>query len=103
MKTINKILLGMATVTTVLAPLVPKNLNVNINFESPPAAQSKEYAYRPINTQCDLTYKTITDSGEKICEYHCRDAKKLTVVKKFNSSTAICPATTSERVKEYVQ
>jgi hypothetical protein len=101
MKTINKILLGMATVTTVLAPLVPKSLNVNINFESSPAAQSKEY--RPINTQCDLTYKTITDSGEKICEYHCRDTNKLTVVKKFNSSTAICPATTSERIKEYVQ
>jgi len=101
MKTFNKIILGMAAVTTVLAPLAPKNFSLNINVESPVPAKVKERAYTSTDTQCDLTYTTVTDTGMQVCEYHCRNSKKLTVFKTFRSNAAICPATTTEKIKEY--
>jgi len=101
MKTINKILLGMATVTTVLAPLAPKNLNVNINFDPPAVSPTKEQTYISMNAQCNLTYKTITDTGLQICEYRCQDAEKLTVIKTFRANNAHCPTTTAAHTKEY--
>lgn len=89
----------MAAVTTVLAPLAPKNFNLNINVESP--APAKERAYTSTDTQCDLTYTTVTDTGMQVCEYHCRNSKKLAIFKTFRSNAAICPATTTEKLKEY--
>lgn len=99
MKTFNKIILGIAAVTTVLAPLAPKNFSLNINIESP--APAKERAYTSTDTQCDLTYTTVTDTGMQVCEYHCRNSKKLAIFKTFRSNAAICPATTTEKLKEY--
>ena len=93
----------MAAVTTVLAPLAPKNFSVNINLgsKSQAAPEPKERAYTSTDTQCDLTYKTITDTGLQVCEYHCRSANKTTVFKTFRSNAAICPATTTEKLKDY--
>ena len=119
MKTFNKILLSMAAVTTVLAPLAPKsfsvNINlgskstlsdskeraVNINLESKSPVEPKERKFTSTDTQCDLTFKTITDTGLQICEYHCRSADNTTVFKTFRSNAAICPATTTEKLKDY--
>jgi hypothetical protein len=101
LKTFNKILIGMAAVTTVLAPLAPKNFSLNINLDAPAPAQVKERSYTSTDTQCDLTYKTITDNGLQVCEYHCRNSNKATVFKTFATNAAVCPATTTEKLKDY--
>ena len=113
MKTFNKILLSMAAVTTVLAPLAPKSFSVNINLGSKSTLsdskeravninlESKERKFTSTDTQCDLTFKTITDTGLQICEYHCRRADNTTVFKTFRYNAAICPTTTTERLKDY--
>jgi hypothetical protein len=98
MKTINKVLIGLATVTTVLAPLVPKNINININLESPRAF--KEKSYKLVNTTCDLKNNNTTDSGMQVCEYTCRGGDKVTVYKTFRSNAVNCPSTTRENIKE---
>lgn len=91
----------MAAVTTVLAPLAPKNFSLNINLDAPAPAQVKERSYTSTDTQCDLTYKTITDNGLQVCEYHCRNSNKATVFKTFATNAAVCPATTTEKLKDY--
>ena len=91
----------MAAVTTVLAPLAPKNFNLNINMDVPAPIQAKERSFTSTDTQCDLTYKTITDTGLQVCEYHCRNSNKATVFKTFATNAAVCPATTTEKLKEY--
>lgn len=86
----------MAAVTTVLAPLVPKNFNVNINLESPSRARS--YVFTEVD--CDLSYKTITDTGVQVCEYQCRDKEKTRVFKTLNTR-AMCSTTVVESTKQY--
>ena len=96
MKIFNKIILGMAAVTTVLAPLVPKNFSVNIDLESP----NKSRPYMFVDVDCDLSYKTITDSGIQVCEYQCRNKEKTRVFKTVNTQ-AMCSTTVVESTKQY--
>ena len=42
MKSVNKFLIGLATVVTIVAPLVPKTVNINISLESPAASKVKK-------------------------------------------------------------
>jgi hypothetical protein len=98
MKTINKVLLSVATVTTVLAPLVPKNININVNMEA--AGIKKEHPYQIVQTQCDLRGTSITESGMQVCEYTCRGGDKATIYKTFRSNAMHCSQTTTERVKQ---
>jgi hypothetical protein len=100
MKTINKVLLSVATVTTVLAPLVPKNININVNLAAEAPGIKKERPYQIVDTQCDLRGTSITDSGMQVCEYACRGGDKITVYKTFRSNAMSCPKTTTERVKQ---
>ena len=98
MKIFNKIILGMAAVTTVLAPLVPKNFSVNIDLESP----NKSRPYMFVDVDCDLSYKTITDSGIQVCEYQCRNKEKTRVFKTVNTQ-AMCSTIVVESTKQYQQ
>jgi hypothetical protein len=100
MKTINKVLLGMAAVTTVLAPLVPKNININVNLAAQSSGVKKERPYQTVETQCDLRGTSITDSGMQVCEYTCRGGDKVTIYKTFRSNAMHCSQTTTERVKQ---
>ena len=95
MKTFNKVLLGMAAVTTVLAPLAPKSFSVNINLDQQPPE------YISADTQCNLTYTTITSRGVQICEYHCQTSNKTSAFKTFAANNTGCPATTTEKLKDY--
>lgn len=97
MKTVNKWLIGLATVTTIVAPLVPKNVNINVNME-PPA--KKDRSVRLVETQCDLAYKTISETGMQVCEYHCRSAGRTTIFKTFRPNAATCEQTIDERVSQ---
>jgi hypothetical protein len=99
MKTINKVLLGLATASTILAPLVPKNLNINITMGlQSPAINNSSYA--TIKTKCDLAGKSTTNSGMQVCEYKCRAGDKITVYKTFRTNAAFCPSTVDEQVKQ---
>lgn len=97
MKTVNKWLIGLATVSTIVAPLVPKTVNINVNTGS---ASNKSHSVRMVETQCDLAYKTITETGMQICEYHCRANGHTTIFKTFRNNAAICEQTIDERVAQ---
>ena len=96
MKKFNHLLLSVATVVTVVSPLVPKNLYININSEQ----NHKIEKTRLVNSQCDLTYTSISDNGMQVCEYHCREGNKATVFKTFRSNAVSCPDTTTEKVQQ---
>ena len=100
MKTINKVLIGLATATTILAPLVPKNLNINVNIESPSIVANKSVPYTTITTKCDLAKKSTTETGMQVCEYKCRDGDKVTVYKTFRTNAVFCSETITEKVKQ---
>lgn len=94
MKKLNKLFLGTATVTALLSPLVPKNLYINVNS---PTNMEK---VKLVNSQCDLSYTSVTESGMQVCEYHCREGNKATVFKTFRSNAVSCPDTTTEKVQQ---
>jgi len=96
MKKFNNFLLGVAAVVTVVAPLVPKNLYININSESTHKIEKTKL----INSQCDLAYTSVTDNGMQICEYHCREGNKATIYKTFRSNAVSCSNTTTEKVQQ---
>jgi hypothetical protein len=95
-KNFNQFILGVATVVTVIAPLVPKNLYININSE-PTHPISKP---KLINSQCDLSHTSVTENGMQICEYHCRDGNRATIYKTFRTNAVLCPKTTIEQVQQ---
>jgi hypothetical protein len=99
MKTINKVLLGLATASTILAPMVPKNVNININMEAP-GLTAKEKPFKLVETQCRLANQSTTPTGMQVCEYHCKDGDKSTVYKTFRSNAVTCPDSTKETVKQ---
>lgn len=77
MKSINKLLIGLATVTTIVAPLVPKTVNFNVSL---PTSSEKHRS-----TECRLSYKTINSRG-LICGYKCDNGKNANMPNKdFNS------------------
>ena len=88
----------MAAVTTVLAPLVPKSININVNMET--GGIKQERPYQIVETQCDLRGTSITESGMQVCEYTCRGGDKATIYKTFRSNSMHCSQTTTERVKQ---
>ena len=96
MKKLNKLFLGTATVVTLISPLVPKNLYININTE--PTHKIEKTTL--IKSQCDLAYTSVTDSGMQICEYHCREGNKAIVYKTFRSNAVSCSDTTTEKVQQ---
>ena len=77
MKSFNKLLIGLATVTTIIAPLVPKTVNLNVSL---PTSSEKHRS-----TQCRLSYKTLNSHG-LICGYKCDNGKNANMPNKdFNS------------------
>jgi len=77
MKSFNKLLIGLATVTTIVAPLVPKTVNLNVSL---PTSSEKHRS-----TECRLSYKTLNSHG-LICGYKCDNGKNANMPNKdFNS------------------
>ena len=98
MKTINKVLLGLATVSTVVAPMLPKNISINVNLQA--ESSRPEPPYQMVETRCDLAGTSTTESGMQVCEYQCQGGDKITVYKTFRSNAMFCPKTTTERLKK---
>ena len=79
MKSINKLLLVLATATTIIAPLVPKTVNFNVSI--PTISSEKRHS-----TECRLSYKTLNSRG-LICGYRCGDGRNAnTPNNSYNSS-----------------
>ena len=95
LKKLNKLFLGAATVVTLISPLIPKNLYININ--SPTQHPEK---VKLVTSQCDLSYTSITESGMQVCEYHCREGNRATIYKTFRSNAVSCADTTTEKVQQ---
>lgn len=99
--TVNKLLIGLATTTAILAPLVPKNVNINITVEAQSTGIKKpELKYAVVQTKCDLVNKTTTEQGMQVCEYKCRGGDKITLYKTYRSNSAFCKETIDESVKQ---
>ena len=81
MKSFNKLLIGLATVTTIVAPLVPKTVNLNVSL---PTSSEKHRS-----TQCRLSYKTLNSHG-LICGYKCENGKNANMPNKDFNSTNDC-------------
>jgi hypothetical protein len=96
MKKFNNFLLGVAAVVTVVAPLVPKNLYININSEPTHTVNKSKL----VNSQCDLAYTSVTDNGMQVCEYHCREDNKAIMYKTFRSNAVSCSSTITEKVQQ---
>ena len=64
MRTPSKLLLGLTTAATVVAPMVPKTINITINEESAIVARATE-------PSCRLLATLIDDRGRRFCEYRC--------------------------------
>ena len=77
MKSFNKLLIGLATVTTIIAPLIPKTVNLNVSL---PTTSEKHRS-----TECRLSYKTLNSHG-LVCGYKCDNGKNANMPNKdFNS------------------
>lgn len=81
MKPVNKFLIGLAAVTTILAPLVPKTVNFNVSL--PTAVEQRH------STQCRLRYKTLNSQG-LVCGYKCEDGKSANSPSKTYSYSSEC-------------
>jgi hypothetical protein len=100
MKSVNKFLLGLATVVTIIAPLVPKTVNINISLESP-SNTSKVKKTQIVENVCNLTKRQTTTQGLLDCEYQCSPSH-IKIHKIYYSQTAICQAVIIESVREKV-
>jgi hypothetical protein len=98
MKSANKILLGLATATAILAPLVPKSVNINVNMsaEAPAVSKAPKRTQTIIETQCDLIRKTLTNTGQD-CEYRCRGSQ-TTIHKAYYGNNGVCVSPITERI-----
>lgn len=99
--TTNKVLIGLATATAILAPLAPKNVNINITMEAQHiSAKNSTPAYTIVKTKCDLVNKTTTEQGMQVCEYKCRDGDKMTIYKTYRTNAAFCQSVIDESIKK---
>ena len=99
MKTPHKLLLATATAVSILAPMVPKSVNININVPSSSSNVTKEKSYQMIESRCDLVSNKTTDQGLEVCEYRCREGEHISIFKTFRNNAAICFAIITEKVK----
>ena len=99
--TVNKLLIGLATTTAILAPLAPKNININITLEAQSTGNKKlSPKFEIVDTKCDLVNKTTTEQGMQVCEYKCRGKDKITIFKTYRSNSAFCRERITESVKK---
>ena len=72
-----KILIAVGTAVTILAPMIPDTVNINLNVPITIQSQmaKKEKPYQVITAKCNLTNQKI-ENEVKVCEYTCDNASK---------------------------
>ena len=94
-----KTILTIAAVVTVVAPLIPEKININLNVPIT-VGNRQEKPYEIISTSCKLSDTFVDDKGHQVCEYTCTegDHRKLSKVT-FNSGS-MCQSNIRESVKK---
>jgi len=95
--TSKKLLIAAVTVATVVAPLVPKNVTLNINMA---AAVKTEKPYTIVSTKCELQQSFLDDKGHQVCSYKCKDGDNITVSKTMFNNSMVCQRVIEEKVKK---
>jgi hypothetical protein len=94
-----KTILSVAAVVTVITPLIPDQININLNVPVTIAGRS-EKPYEVITTTCNLSGRSNDQSGRQVCEYTCTDGDHKKIHKVTYNTGAMCHSNISERVKK---
>ena len=92
-----KFLITVATVATVVAPLAPKTVTLNINMET---KAKIEKPYTIVNTKCELQQSFLDEKGHQVCSYKCRDGDNITISKTMFNNSMVCQKIIDEKVKK---
>ena len=96
-----KVLIGVGTAVTILAPMIPDTVNINLNVPIPIQAQiaKKEMPYQVITAKCNLSNEKIQNEI-KVCEYTCDGSSKQRIFHTHFYKGATCSKTITEQIKE---
>ena len=96
-----KVLIGVGTAVTILAPMIPDTVNINLNVPITIQAQmaKKEKPYQVITATCNLTNEKIQNEI-KVCEYTCDSPSKQRIFHTHFYKSATCSKTITEQIKE---
>ena len=92
-----KVLITVVTVSTIVGPLVPKNVTLNINMQT---AAVTEKPYTIVNTTCELQESFLDEKGHQVCSYKCKEGDNIVVNKTMFNSSMVCQKTINEKVKK---
>ena len=90
-------MIAVVTTATVLAPYIPKTINLTVNMESKPKI---EKPYSVTTTQCKFQESFVDDRNHQICTYKCNDGDNLVIHKVMYGHGMVCQSTIEERVKK---
>lgn len=94
-----KTLLTIAAVVTVVAPLVPDKININLNIPVTVAGKPDK-PYEIVTTTCYLSDKFKDERNHQVCEYTCTEGDNKKLHKVTYNSGAMCQSNINERVKK---
>jgi len=96
-----KVLIGVGTAVTILGPMIPDTVNINLSMPITIQAQmgKKEKQYQVITATCKLTDEKISNNL-KVCEYTCDNPSKQRIFHTHFYKGASCSKTITEQIKE---
>lgn len=96
-----KVLIGVGTAVTILAPMIPDTVNINLNVPITIQAQmaKKEKPYQVITATCHLSNEKI-QNDVKVCEYTCDSPSRQRIFHTHFYKGATCSKTITEQIKE---
>jgi len=96
-----KVLVGIGTAVTILGPMIPDTVNINLNVPITIQSQmaKKEKPYQVITATCNLTNQKI-ENEVKVCEYTCDNASKQRIFHTHFHKGATCSKVIKEQIKE---
>lgn len=96
-----KVLVGIGTAVTILGPMIPDTVNINLNVPITIQSQmaKKEKPYQVITATCNLTNQKI-ENEVKVCEYTCDNASKQRIFHTHFHKGANCSKVIKEQIKE---
>ncbi len=96
-----KVLIAVGTAVTILAPMIPDTVNINLNVPITIQSQmaKKEKPYQVITATCNLTNQKI-ENEVKVCEYTCNNASKQRIFHTHFHKGANCSKVIKEQIKE---
>ena len=96
-----KVIIGIGTAATIIAPIIPDTVNISLNMPITIQAQmgKKEKPYQVITATCNLTDEKISNNL-KVCEYTCDSTSKQRIFHTHFYKGATCSKVIQEQIKE---